>query len=318
MMGLFGNSLEAQLGRALFQQDLYRRMFDAYEHRKSAEYIADKKAEEEFWGNYNKLLDSIVSAKSDLDNFYQRTDLHLIAEVSQIKSALNKLEELRKDFIDKFNDIPKGDEATGWAFFASRESQDYESHLKEDFIPYALSYFKILTTHLWSIQPILLMEKSLSEAKKSHLGPIEDRLASVLASKDLATLDFDRDGWNASWTEYENKKNMFYEASYEIVKTWDPWKEKDIEAILTKYALTTTSMKSAGDNFTKHLERVEKKLEKIWEIKKSVEISSQAVKLGSQELDNFSKIEKLAKLLEAGAITKAEFAAKKAELLKGI
>ena len=317
-MGLFGNSLEAQLGRALFQQDLYRRMFDAYEHRKSAEYIADKKAEEEFWGNYNKLLDSIVSAKSDLDNFYQRTDLHLIAEVSQIKSALNKLEELRKDFIDKFNDIPKGDEATGWAFFASRESQDYESHLKEDFIPYALSYFKILTTHLWSIQPILLMEKSLSEAKKSHLGPIEDRLASVLASKDLATLDFDRDGWNASWREYENKKNMFYEASYEIVKTWDPWKEKDIEAILTKYALTTTSMKSAGDNFTKHLERVEKKLEKIWEIKKSVEISSQAVKLGSQELDNFSKIEKLAKLLEAGAITKAEFAAKKAELLKGI
>ena len=318
MMGLFGNSLEAQLGRALFQQDLYRRMFDAYEHRKSAEYIADKKAEEEFWGNYNKLLDSIVSAKSDLDNFYQRTDLHLIAEVSQIKSALNKLEELRKDFIDKFNDIPKGDEVTGWAFFASRESQDYESHLKEDFIPYALSYFKILTTHLWSIQPILLMEKSLSEAKKSHLGPIEDRLASVLASKDLATLDFDRDGWNASCTEYENKKNMFYEASYEIVKTWDPWKEKDIEAILTKYALTTTSMKSAGDNFTKHLERVEKKLEKIWEIKKSVEISSQAVKLGSQELDNFSKIEKLAKLLEAGAITKAEFAAKKAELLKGI
>jgi len=318
MMGLFGNSLEAQLGRALFQQDLYRRMFDAYEHRKSAEYIADKKAEEEFWGNYNKLLDSIVSAKSDLDNFYQRTDLYLIAEVSQIKSALNKLEELRKDFIDKFNDIPKGDEATGWAFFASRESQDYESHLKEDFIPHALSYFKILTTHLWSIQPIILMEKSLSEAKKSYLGPIEDRLASVLASEDLATLDFDRDGWNASWTEYENKKNMFYEASYEIVKTWDPWKEKDIEAILTKYALTTTTMKSAGDNFTKHLERVEKKLEKIWEIKKSVEISSQAVKLGSQELDNFSKIEKLAKLLEAGAITKAEFAAKKAELLKGI
>lgn len=317
-MGLFGNSLEAQLGRALFQQDLYRRMFDAYEHRKSAEYIADKKAEEEFWGNYNKLLDSIVSAKSDLDNFYQRTDLLLIAEVSQIKTALNKLEELRKDFIDKFNDIPKGDEATGWAFFASRESQDYESHLKEDFIPYALSYFKILTTHLWSIQPILLMEKSLSEAKKSYLGPIEDRLASVLASQDLATLDFDRDGWNASWTEYENKKNMFYEASYEIVKTWDPWKEKDIEAILAKYSLTSTTMKSAGDNFTKHLERVEKKLEKIWEIKKSVEISSQAVKLGSQELDNFSKIEKLAKLLEAGAITKAEFAAKKAELLKGI
>jgi hypothetical protein len=317
-MGLFGNSFEAQLGRALFQQDLYRRMFDAYELRKSTEYAADKKAEEEFWGNYNKLLDSIVSAKSDLDNFYQRPDLHLIAEISQIRNAFTKLEDFRKDFVDKFNDIPKGDQATGWAFFASRESQDYESHLKEEFIPFALSYFKILTTHLWSIQPILLMEQSLSEAKKNYLHPIDDRLAAVLASIDLATLDFDRDGWNASWTEYEDKKIKFYEASHEIVKTWDPWTEKDIESILKKYALTTKAMQTSGDNFTKHLVRVEKKLEKIWEIRKSVEISSQVKKSNVEELDNFSKIEKLAKLLDAGAITKAEYTAKKAELLKGI
>ena len=317
-MGLFGNSLEAQLGRALFQQDLYRRMFDAYENRKSAEYAADKKAEEEFWENYNKLLDSIVSAKSDLDNFYQRTDLHLFAEISQIQNEFNKLENFRKDFVDKFNDIPKGNQATGWAFFASRESQDYESHLKEEFIPYALSYFKILTTHLWSIQPILLMEQSLFEAKKNYIDPIDERLTAVLASTDLATLEFDRDGWNASFTEYENKKTKFYKASHEIVTTLDPWKEKDIEAILTKYASTSKAMQTSGNNFTKHLVRVEKKLEKIWEIRKSVEISGQVKKRNVEELDNFSKIERLAKLLDAGAITKEEFAAKKAELLKGI
>jgi hypothetical protein len=35
-------------------------------------------------------------------------------------------------------------------------------------------------------------------------------------------------------------------------------------------------------------------------------------------MDNFVKIEKLAKLLESGAITKEEFSAKKAELLKKI
>jgi|688.fasta_scaffold381743_1 hypothetical protein len=317
-MGLFGNSLEAQLGRALIQQDLYRRMFDAYEHRKSAEYAADKKAEEEFWGNYNKLLDSIGSAKSDLDYFYSRTDLHLYFDISKIKDAFYKLEELRKEFADKLSDIPKGDQATGWASFASRESQDYEVHLKEEFIPFALNYFKTITTHLWSIQPLLLMEQSISSAKKNFFDPIDGRVKAVSLNADFPTLAFDRDAWETSWSNYEASKIRLINTSNELVNSWDPWKEKDIEAVMKNYAAGTLEVQATVEIFAKNLARVEEKLEKIWEIRKSVEIANEEKGNSQKEMDNFVKIEKLAKLLESGAITKEEFSAKKAELLKKI
>lgn len=317
-MGLFGNNLEAQVGRALFQQDLYRRMFDAYEHRKSAEYAADKKAEEEFWGNYNKLLDSIHSTKSDLDNFYGRKDLHLFFDVGQIRSAFHKLEELRKEFAVKLSKIPKGDLATGWASFANRESQDYEVHLREEFIPFALNYFKTITTHLWSIQPLLLMEQSVSSTKKNFFDPIDERVKAVSVNIDFPTLEFDRDGWETSWSNYEASKGMLINTSNAIVNSWDPWKEKDIEAVLKNYAAATVEVQSTAEIFAKNLVKVEEKLEKIWEIRKSVEISNEVKNKSRQEMDSFAKIEKLAKLLESGAITKAEFSSKKAELLKKI
>jgi hypothetical protein len=77
-------------------------------------------------------------------------------------------------------------------------------------------------------------------------------------------------------------------------------------------------MYSAGNKFIKHLEKVEKLLEKIWEIRKTAELTAQVQGGANQEPDNFAKIEKLARLFQSGAITEAEFASKKAELLRSI
>ena len=67
-----------------------------------------------------------------------------------------------------------------------------------------------------------------------------------------------------------------------------------------------------------NLEKVEKLLEKIWEIRKTAELTAQVQGGANQEPDNFAKIEKLARLFQSGAITEAEFASKKAVLLKSI
>ena len=87
-MALFGNSLEAQLSRALFQQDIYRRMLDAYEERVSKEKFESKKSEEEFWSNYDKLVESISTTKTEIDNFYQKNDLYLFPKKDQAREAL--------------------------------------------------------------------------------------------------------------------------------------------------------------------------------------------------------------------------------------
>ena len=61
-----------------------------------------------------------------------------------------------------------------------------------------------------------------------------------------------------------------------------------------------------------------KVLKKIWEMRKSAEIRTQANTGVSPELDVFGIIEKLLELLNKGAITQEEFSEKKAELLKKI
>jgi hypothetical protein len=56
-------------------------------------------------------------------------------------------------------------------------------------------------------------------------------------------------------------------------------------------------------------------LEKVWEIRKTAEIATQVSQPSNQAQDSFSKIEKLAHLLQIGAITEDEFKTKKSELL---
>lgn len=317
-MTLFGNSLEAQVSRALFQQDLYRRMLDAYQERVSKENFESKKSEEAFWANYDKLIESIATTKTEIDNFYQKPDLYLFPIKEQAQKALVKLEELRAEFVKKYNGIPKGEQATGWAFFANKEARDIKDYLKEDFIPFALGYFKTITTHLSSLQPFLFMDASMKEMQQSAIGTLDQRYLEVTRNAEFADLDFDKALWDQSWINYKKCSEALQKANLEIVESWDPWGEKDIESILRKYEGLITLATNAANTFTKLLEKIEEKLEKIWEIRKRVEISSQMKSTKDDELDVFAKIEKLAKLLEHGAITQKEFSQKKAELLNKI
>ena len=317
-MTLFGNSLEAQLSRALFQQDLYRRMLDGYQERVNKEKFESKKSEEEFWSNYDKLLESISTTKTEIDNFYQKSDLYLFPRKEQAREALAKLESLRKEFLEKYEGIPKGEQATGWAFFANKESRDIKDYLKEDFIPFALGYFKTISNHLSSLQPILFMHTSMTELQQSTLGALDLRYSEVSRNAEFSDLDFDKEAWDQAWDDYTNHKEGLLKANKEIIDSWEPWAEKDIEVILRSYEGVYTLTVQAAKSFAKHLEKVEKKLEKIWEIRKKLEISNQRRSTGDEELDTFTKIEKLAKLLEQGAITQEEFSEKKAELLKKI
>jgi hypothetical protein len=162
------------------------------------------------------------------------------------------------------------------------------------------------------------MEQSISSAKKNFFDPIDGRVKAVSLNADFPTLAFDRDAWETSWSNYEASKIRLINTSNELVNSWDPWKEKDIEAVMKNYAAGTLEVQATVEIFAKNLARVEEKLEKIWEIRKSVEIANEEKGNSQKEMDNFVKIEKLAKLLESGAITKEEFSAKKAELLKKI
>lgn len=315
---LFGNSLEAQIGRALFTQDLLRRMLDSYEQRKNSEYAANKKAEEEFWDNYNQLLDSIGKTKSELDNFYQRDDLHFLNEENRVRDAILKLEELRQVFVSQFNEIPKGDQATGWSYFAARENQDYETHIRTDFIPNALIYFKTLTTHFFSIQPIILLMETTNKITHDLYESIDERLSHFNENQDFATLEFDRKSFDSAQENFVQSRVKLYDANLQIIETWDPWLEKDIESILKNYETVSVAAYQAGEKFMKHLLQVESLLKKIWEMRKSAEIRTQANTGVSPELDVFGIIEKLLELLNKGAITQEEFSEKKAELLKKI
>jgi hypothetical protein len=317
-MTLFGNSLEAQLSRALFQQDIYRRMLDAYQERVSKEKFESKKSEEEFWSNYDKLVESISTTKTEIDNFYQKNDLYLFPKKEQAREALIKLENLRREFLEKYDGIPKGEQATGWAFFANKESRDIKDYLKEDFIPFALSYFKTINIHLSSLQPILFMHASMTEMRQGAVGTLSQRYLEVTRNTEFANLEFDHALWDQSWLNYKNSNEVLEKANTEIIDGWDPWAEKDIESILRKYEGVVNLTVNAANIFTKLLEKVEKKLEKIWEIRKRVEISNEINPTVEEELDVFAKIEKLARLLEQGAITQKEFSQKKAELLKKI
>ena len=317
-MTLFGNSLEAQLSRALFQQDLYRRMLDGYQERVNKEKFESKKSEEEFWSNYDKLLESISTTKTEIDNFYQKSDLYLFPRKEQAREALTKLEILRREFLEKYDGIPKGEQATGWAFFANKESRDIKDYLMEDFIPFALGYFKSISNHLSSLQPIIFLHTSMTELQQSALGTLDERYFEVTQNAEFSDLEFDKEAWDKAWVDYKNCKGTLLKANVEIIDSWEPWAEKDIEVILRRYEGVYNLTIQAAKLFAKHLEKVEKKLEKIWEIRKKLEISNQIRATGDEELDTFAKIEKLAKLLEQGAITQKEFSQKKAELLKKI
>ena len=313
---LFGKSLEAQVSRALFQQDLYRRMLDAYQERINKENFQSKKSEEEFWSNYNKLIESISSTKEEIDNFYQKSDLYLFPNKELAREALIRLEELRKDFLKKYDGIPKGEQATGWAYFANKESRDIKEHLKEDFIPYALNYFKLLNNHLSSLQPILFVHTCMSEMPEIATGSLEERYSAVTRNAQFSELEIDPVGWDQSWKAYKECKVILEKTNAEIIESWEPWGERDVEAILRTYEAVIKKSKLAADDFLKKLNKIENKIDKIWEMKKQQEISGKSNP--NKEPDTFEKIEKLAKLLEIGAITEAEYAAKKTELLKRI
>jgi hypothetical protein len=313
---LFGNSLEAQVSRALFQQDLYRRMLDAYQERINKENFQSKKSEEEFWSNYNKLIESISSTKAEIDNFYQKTDLYLFPNKQIARESLTRLEELRKNFLQKYEGIPKGEQATGWAYFANKESRDIKEHLKDDFIPFALNYFKLLSNHLSSLQPFLFIHSCMTETPELATGSLEERYSAVMRSAQFSELENDSVGWDQSWKTYKECQVTLQKTHTEIINSWEPWGERDVEAILRAYEVVVKKSKLAADDFLKKLSKIENKIDKLWEMKKQQEISGKGN--SSKEPDTFEKIEKLAKLFELGALTEAEYVAKKAELLKRI
>lgn len=315
-MTLFGNSLEAQVSRALFQQDLYRRMLDAYQERINKENFQSKKSEEEFWSNYNKLIESITSTKAEIDNFYQQSDLYLFPNKQLANEALTKLEELRKNFLKKYDGIPKGEQATGWAYFANKESRDIKEHLKDDFIPHALDYFKLLNNHLTSLQPILFVHACMTGMPEIATGILEQRYSAAISSAQFSELELDKTRWDQSWKAYVECKAILLKTNTQIIDSWQPWGESDIEAILRDYEVVVKKSKLAADDFMKLLNKIERKIDKLWEMKKRQEISGKSN--SAKEPDTFEKIEKLAKLYELGAITESEYLAKKAELLKRI
>lgn len=307
-MSFFGDDIESQMGRALFQQDLYRRMFDDFERRydnqRESEFQERLKKQDEFWKRVNGLIESINSTISDIDNFYNNTNLaEALNENRRVFHVINKLNVYREEY-----------QLVAREYF-SRTPDDNESFLQEHFMPQALKYYKILNVHVLSIQPFILMTKTFNDASKNFYGPIDERITAITENEDLGLLEFDREGWDSAYINYDEAKVAWGDANIAIIENWDPWVEKDIHAILDGYAKVTAAMYSAGKNFTKHLEKVEKLLDKIWEIRKTAEMAVQVSTPPIQAPDTFTKIEKLAHLFQAGAITGDEFAAKKRELL---
>ena len=162
------------------------------------------------------------------------------------------------------------------------------------------------------------MDKTFKDASRNFYGPIDERITAITENEDIGPLEFDREGWNNAYNDYDNAKVAWGDANVAIIKNWDPWTETDIHAILDDYAKVTGAMYRAGNDFIKHLEKVERLLEKIWEIRKTAELTAQVQGRPNQESGNFEKIEKLARLFQSGAITEEEFSTKKAELLKNI
>jgi hypothetical protein len=138
----------------------------------------------------------------------------------------------------------------------------------------------------------------------------------VTRNAQFSELEIDPVGWDQSWKTYKECKAILEKTNAEIIESWEPWGERDVEAILRAYEVVIKKSKLAADDFLKKLNKIENKIDKLWEMKKQQEISGK--NNPNKEPDIFEKIEKLAKLLEFGAITEAEYAAKKAELLKQI
>ena len=185
-------------------------------------------------------------------------------------------------------------------------------------MPEALKYYKILNVHTLSLQPFILVNKTFNDASKNFYGPIDERITAITENEDVGPLEFDREGWTSAYSNYDEAKVAWGDVNVAIIKNWDPWAEKDIHAILDDYAKVTSAMYRAGNDFIKHLEKVEKLLDKIWEIRKTAELTVQVVTPNIQAPDTFTKIEKLAHLLQVGAITQDEFKVKKRELLEEI
>ena len=286
-------------------------MFDDYDRRQDLEDQEYAKAHQEFLDNFNNLVTSITDAKTNLDKFYSENDLHFLNENKRVFHAMTRLEEFSIEFVNQWNQIPDVDSP-------NYKSGDHTKHLKEKFIPYALNFFKLLQIQSLSIQPIILMKQTFNDASKNFYGPIDERITAITENEDIGSLEFDREGWNNAYNDYDNAKVAWGDANVAIIKNWNPSTETDIHAILDDYAKVTGNMYRAGNDFIKHLEKVEKLLAKIWEIRKTAELTAQVQGRANQESDNFAKIEKLARLFQSGAITEEEFSTKKAELLKNI
>jgi hypothetical protein len=309
-MSFFGNDLESQMSRALFRQDLYSRMFDDYERRQDAKSEAEfqdwKKEHDEFWENINSLIESINETSQEINNFHHTEASVALNENGRVIKVLEKLEEHQQSY----NLVAKE--------FMECSPDQSKNFAQQKYKPVALMYFKILNTHALSLQPVTLVAQTFDEATKKFYGPIDDRITAVFENEDATNLEIDRDGWNEAWHKYDAAKVAWGAANVAIINNWDPWTETNIQSILDDYARVTGAMYRAGNEFVKHLEKAEKLLEKIWEIRKTAELTTQVQSGANQELDNFEKIEKLARLFQSGAITEEEFSAKKAELLKDI
>ena len=309
-MSLFGNDIESQMGRALFQQDLYRRMFDDFERRDDAEHEArfqeQLKQQEEFWERVHSLIKSISDTYSDIYNFYQQEISQSLNENGRVLQVMDKLSEFRAEY-----DLVLKE-------YLSCSPETIEKFLQDTFMPEALKYYKILNLHTLSLQPFILVNKTFNDASKNFYGPIDERITAITENEDVGPLEFDREGWNSAYSNYDEAKVAWGDVNVAIIKNWDPWAEKDIHAILDDYAKVTSAMYRAGNDFIKHLEKVEKLLDKIWEIRKTAELTVQVVTPNIQAPDTFTKIEKLAHLLQVGAITQDEFKVKKRELLEEI
>jgi hypothetical protein len=307
-VSLFGNDFESQMGRALFQQDLYRRMFDDFERRDDArhelEFQERLKKQDDFWEKINGLIETINSTTSDLDSFYADRDLaEALNENGRVFHVINKMNEYREEY----QVVAKE--------FISRSSEGNEIFINQQFMPKALKYFKVLNIHALSLQPFILMSRTFNDASRNFYGPIDERITAITENEDLRNLDFDREAWNSAYITYDEAKVAWGDANVAIIRDWDPWIEKDIQKTLDDYAKVTATMYRAGNNFIKHLDKVEKMLERVWEIRKAAEIAAQVSQPNNQAQDSFSKIEKLAHLLQIGAITEEEFKTKKSELL---
>jgi hypothetical protein len=289
--------------------DLANTYLQSYEMKKQAEMNNYEKTLESITGLFQELTSGVNGINEQLNRTYESAEENNFFwyEDFKIEEAFGLLSSKYVEFWDQANPARE-------RYLSNHDIDQLKNAIDLRIHPLALKYIESAQALIRNIPNVAYM-CMMDQRVEIRIDKVNEHLDFDYS--EFSEIDFDatilHDLKAKAFECYERIFNL----GQDLIREWQPFGDAAIPGWKDSYDLALKQFQEYEGKIISNANHARSMFQKLWEIRKQVELSKAPTATILTD-SPFDRIEKLGGLLEKGLITKDEYEAKKAQILKEI